>query len=409
MPSNDLKIGYIFKRKDNNQLSLVDLKLLLTTFLFELKILDACIIFFDRDELFLFDSSVGDWKCQTRTSMIIDIKSELDFNTIFKEKVKIKEVINSINNFLSKLNSFNAVECKNFTHDILKKESLSELFQNQNLKLEIDERYKFLTLCFLTTKNNYHLSFFAETNINKNKFKELINSSKAFLCRLSIRYETKLAQEFTTNEEAILLSQIETKAMQTMTSLYAGFIPIFKKMKAKKQPFFVLKKIFCSCGGLQKLDAELFEPTDQGFASKPITIPAYTVVSTIDSYQFPGSLAELQTLLNIPHTATDIPKEFLKPCNCNNPYPEKPIDSFDEAIMAFFAQHPQFTNGAQIQWEKLGLQNSEVKKEYDRLLTLKGFSRNDMSIFHINHMYASTIENVLKEKENLEQQLKQPK
>lgn len=409
MQSNDLKIGYIFKRKDNNQLSLIDLKLFLKTFLFELKILDSCVVFFDRNELFLFDSSVGDWKCQTRASIFVDMKSELNLNQTFQEKIKIQKLITLIKNLLSKLDSLNAIECKNFTHDILKKESLFQFLKNENLILHIDKQYTFLALCFLTTKNNYNLSLFAETNISKNQYNQITINSKSFLCDHSIEYENDLVKEFGTTDEAQLLTQIESKNVQTMTSLYAGFIPIFKKMKAKKQPFFVLKKIFCSCGGLQKLDAELFEPTDQGFASKPITIPAYTVVSTIDSYQFPGSLAELQTLLNIPHTATDIPKEFLKPCNCNNPYPEKPIDSFDEAIMAFFAQHPQFTNGAEIQWEKLGLQNSEVKKEYDRLLTLKGFSRNDMSIFHINHMYASTIENVLKEKENLEQQLKQPK
>ena len=113
----------------------------------------------------------------------------------------------------------------------------------------------------------------------------------------------------------------------------------------------------------------------------------------------------MQHKLKIENKATDIPHEFRKSCTCKKPSKENPVKSFDEAIMAFFAQHPQFTNGAEINWQGLGLENSDLKKEFDHLLTLPGFSRENMSVFQINHMYASTIADVLKEQKEMEARL----
>jgi len=87
--------------------------------------------------------------------------------------------------------------------------------------------------------------------------------------------------------------------------------------------------------------------------------------------------------------------EFYKPCHCAHPTKQQPIKCIETAIMAFFAQHPQFANGATIDFEKLELSDSTFKKEYDSLLTLDGFSMKDMSEFHIVHMYADTIQEVL--------------
>ena len=50
--------------------------------------------------------------------------------------------------------------------------------------------------------------------------------------------------------------------------------------------------------------------------------------------------------------------------------------------------------------------DSDLKKEYDYLLTLKGFSAKDMNLFHIVHMYASTIEDVLLSTEQIQKSLK---
>lgn len=81
----------------------------------------------------------------------------------------------------------------------------------------------------------------------------------------------------------------------------------------------------------------------------------------------------------------------MKLCFCNQKLDKSPLYDFSEAILANFAQHEQFTNEAEIPWTDLGLENSQLKKEYDRLRALSGYSLDDMSKFCIRHIYPSTV------------------
>ena len=89
-------------------------------------------------------------------------------------------------------------------------------------------------------------------------------------------------------------------------------------------------------------------------------------------------------------------EEYYKPCKCSNITEEiTTINNIEESITAFFAQHPQFTNHAQIDWQGLGLVDSDLHKEYEYLNTLPGYSVNDMSKFCIDHIYPATIKEAL--------------
>ncbi len=403
--------GYLFKRKDIQNFSLVDLKKILHNLFFEKLIIKSAIDNLIHKKIKTFDSPVGDWKCQTRTSMIIDLVNNTQ--SINNDKLKAIQTINliknTITNFLKKINCFNSRECQQFSKEELTNISLKDLLNNHKLIHSFPHSFIFLSLSFLITQKNKDLPLYFQYEITTNKFKEIINKSKAALCQLSIDYESTIAITYGTPDEQKLLHQVEFKAMQHMTSLFAGFKPIFKKMKALKQPFLTTTTIFCQCGGVQINRNDFYEFNNNEYTKTTIPKDHDQVTTIIDVYQYPGSLTDLQHKLKIESKATDIPHEFRKDCTCKNSSKEQPIKSIDEAIMAFFAQHPQFTNGAEINWKGLGLENSELKKEYDYLLTLPGFSRENMSIFHINHMYASTIADVLKEQEEMKARLQAEK
>ena len=399
--------GYLFKRKNIYNFSLINLKKILHNLFFEKLIIKSAINNLSHKKIIMFDSSVGDWKCQTRTSIIVDLMENIE--SINQDKLKTIKTIhlikNSITNFLKQINCLNSAECQQFSKEKLNNNCLIKLLNNYKLLHSFPNSIIFLSLSFLITQKDKNLPIHFQYEITTNKFKEIINKSKATLCQISINYEHTIAKTYGTIDEQKLLQQIESKAMQQMTSLFAGFKPIFKKMKALNQPFLTTTTIFCQCGGVQTNRNDFYTLKKDTYTKTTLPKNLEQVVTIVEVYQYPGSLADLQHKLNIEPKATDIPHAFRKPCTCKNSSTEIPVESFDQAIMAFFAQHPQFTNGAEIDWQGLGLENSDLKKEFDHLRTLQGFSRGNMSIFHINHMYASTIADVLKEQEEIEARL----
>jgi hypothetical protein len=119
-------------------------------------------------------------------------------------------------------------------------------------------------------------------------------------------------------------------------------------------------------------------------------------------YQYPGSLQDLQNKLNVALEYPNIPIENYKLCTCENSWQVQDYGySLEEKIMGFFAQHPQFTNHAPINWKGLELEDSDLKKQYDHWLTIKGVNVNDMSVFQISHMHASTVKQELEDQRQL--------
>ncbi|MFA5998762.1 MAG: hypothetical protein WC747_01955 [Candidatus Babeliales bacterium] len=390
-------VGYFLKRNDLYKLSVVELLRELSNHLFEAQIMKLAIQHFQEKKLYAFDSSVGDWKCQTRTSMIIDLAQDSTFieQSLPKELDKISTLIFHLEQLLQKINNFNSIEAQNLSRHLLQKISLNDYLAMQHIDYDPLDNTKFLSLCFLTTYQNNKFSVFTEHQMSLNKFKAVINAAKTMLCHLSINYEKKLAELYgSTNEQKALL-QIETKSVQRMTALFSGFQSIFKKMKLKQQPFITNNIIFCGCGGIQIIQNKFFAIQNNEFIETTAPTDTQQEITVIDVYQFPGSLEKLQNIFGALNSQSGFPKEFYKSCNCTQPTQQQPIKSIELAIMAFFAQHPQFTNGASIDWEGLDLVNSDLKNNFDALRSLSGYSCHDMSKFQINHMYPSTIGHVL--------------
>lgn len=382
-------IGFLFKRKDIEKITFSDLLRELDDHILEISLIGQTLSKLKNLQLKTFDSSTGDWKCQTRASFIVNL------NPI----TEVQEYSNLSKNLISlfnNVNSLNSGDRQKFGKDNLQNTSFYKFLLDHKLTINIQPSLLFISACFITTKINNIDNVF-QKHLTKNKFKNLINKAKSILCNLSIEYEQTTAKKYCTTDEQNLLKQIESKNVQHMTSLFAGFRPIFKKMKALKQPFLTKTTFFCQCGGVTHSRNDFYEIKNETYQITQLPQDLKQVVTVIEVYQYPGPLQALQQKLQIPETATDIPHKFRKACACKNPTQEQPIQAIEEALMAFFAQHPQFTNGAEIKWKELGLEHSDLKKEYDYLLTLPGFSRKDMSIFHINHMFASTIADALKE------------
>jgi len=385
-------IGYLFYRKDMD-VSLVDLKRELVNHLFEINIIKLGMESFLNKSITSLDASIGDWKCQVRASMLVDASSDKSiYKNLFEELKKISKLFEDIQNYLIQVNSLNSVDAQNFSRKELHNLSLGQILKNNNLLYSPSENGLFLGLSFLTTTENEKLSIFINHQLSVNKMKAIINQAKKDLCHLSIEYEKRLALQYGTIDNQKALKQIEHKAMQYMTSLLIGFIPIFTKMKVKQEPFLVNYIYFCTCGGVQNITSELMQFQNSDFIKIPFDNHMDAVVTVIQVYQYPGSLQDLQMKLDISTSLTNIPVEYYQLCTCANPWKINDYDySLETKIMGFFAQHPQFTNHAEINWKGLELENSELKKQYEHWLTIKGVSQKDMSVFQINHMYASRV------------------
>ncbi len=395
-------IGYLFYRKDM-YVSLVDLKRELLNHLFEVSIIKLGIESFLNKNIIALDASIGDWKCQTRASILVDISNDSEiYSHLDEELKKVTRLFKDIENYLIQLNSFNSIEAQNFSRKELHNLSLGQILKNHNLLYFPLEKSLFLGLSFLTTVENEKLSIFMNHQLSINKMKAIINQAKKDLCHLSIEYENRLSLEYGTVENKKALKQIEHKAMQYMTSLFVGFMPIFKKMKVKQEPFLINYIYFCECGGVQSITSDLMQYQNSDFVKISTENYMDTVVTVIEVYQYPGSLQDLQSKLNISLDLTNIPVDYYRWCTCSSPWK---IDdygySLETKIMGFFAQHPQFTNHAEINWKGLELENSDLKKEYEQFLTVKGVSQKDMSVFQINHMYASTVQEELEDQRQL--------
>lgn len=400
--------GYLLKRTDALNISVMKFKQELLYNLFEAQIIKNAILSFQDQSLSKFDSTVGDWKCQTRTSMIIDaiFDAQTTYNQLTHDLIQIEALLIKNEDLFNKINNYTSIECQRLTK-YLHQTSLSTALQEYNILYTPSLITELLSLSFLTTPKNVILTFFNQYHISTHKQKAIINNAKQQLCHLSIEYAQQLIKKYGTSEERLALQQIEIKNIQHMTSLFVEFRSIFKKMKHEQQPFIIRQTYFCKCGKIQSIENSFYAVTNNQYKKTAMPFNHDHAITTIEAYQYPGSLEQLQNLLSVSHHEVDIPKQYYQPCQCVRPTPKKSITSIDEAIMAFFAQHPQFTNHAPIDFARFGLLDSDLKKEYDYLLTLPGFSRHDMSIFQIIHMYPSTIADVVAETNQLNETLKQ--
>ncbi|MFA5998764.1 MAG: hypothetical protein WC747_01965 [Candidatus Babeliales bacterium] len=394
-------IGYFIQRANINSILMDDFIRELENNLFELKIMQLTIQSFQADQLLSFDALVGDWKCQTRASMIIDLadKKKAINSILSDELIMINQMFDRTQQRLDEIKNYSHIERQEL-RQVLKGRYVSDIMKTYHIDYVPSKELSFLSLCFLITAKNSILPVFSLHKVSVNKMKFLINTVKKMLCKLSIEYEQKVATIYGSEEDQIAIQQIESQHVQQMTALFVGFRSILKKMENQQQSFVIHATIFCECGGVQKTELLYFNFIDHDWKGLPIPDKLSQAVMVIQAYQFLGSLAKLQTILGevSPHDPLiGFAPEHLHVCSCLQPTVHTTIKSTKEALMAFFAQHPQFTNGAPIDFEGLGLMDSDLKREYDYLLTLPGFSIHDMSHLCIRHMYAATLQEVVQE------------
>ena len=354
--------------------------------------------------------------------MIIDLYDQKKITTLkFSENlIIIHQLLDRTQHLLDQIKHYSNIQRQEL-RQTLKGRYVFDIMNAYHLNYTPSTELIFLSLCFLITFKNSTLPIFSHHQVSPNKMKFLINTTKKMLCKLSIEYEQQVTKTYGSKEDQIAIQQIERQHVQQMTALFVSFRSIFKKMENKQQSFIIHATIFCTCGGIQKIELLYFKFIDHDWKNLPIPNDLSQAVMAIQTYQFPGSLTNLQNILgeDVPHDPLlGFAAKHLRPCSCLQPTVHKTIKSIKEAlmaffaqqhrlltdgsvieteIMAFFAQHSQFTNGAPIDFEGLGLMDSDLKKEYDYLLTLPGFSIHDMSHLWIRHMYAATLKEVVQE------------
>lgn len=344
------------------------------------------------------DATVCDCKCQVRASMILDLVQNISSfsESLRHEENKLTNISIKTKRLLDSIDFDKFTEIKKLIKE-LDNASLAHYFKEHQLFLDLCPKLKLTSFCYFVALKTPKMLTFVNNIITPRKIEKLRVDTKTKLCVLSIAYEQKLAKIYGSKEEQKILTQVETKRFCSMTAFFPSFKPIFTKMKQTGQSFIQKNTIFCSCGGKKSDQYQLFASENNTFILKAITPETFSSIAMIiEGYQFPGSFNQLQELLGIPVQLTEfIPKEFQKPCRCTKPIAKLTINNIEQAVLANFAQHRQFITDAPIDFEGLELADSDLKKEYDYLQTLDGFSINDMSKFCIRHIYASTIEQAL--------------
>jgi len=410
MGNNKQKLGVLLKRDDFSCPRIKELRLALDIHLFEIDIVLQAIDAFNHKKLHFFDTLVGDRKCQVRVSMLLDIlkSCEIDYEKLKTERCKIITLRLRVLHHIELVASDKCLEIQRALQSAKHLFTMHDFFTKNNLNYNVPYEVLMISLCFFTTLTLREIELRFNTDLSKTKVKELWFLAKKQTSLMSIDYELCLARLTHNAELSTVLQVVETKGCCSMTAFFPSLKPVLEKIKWQQQ--FIVQKIvkLCECAGIQDVQYQMFQAKN-GFFKQTLLKPLIDGVAIIEGYQFEGSLSKLKNILNLSHDQMGIKQQLLKACECQRPQSAGLFfndQNIEEAVLANAAQHPQFTNDAQIDWAGLGLLDSDLKKEFDYLNTLSGYSIHDMSKFCINHIYASTAAQVLEEQKAVQATLK---
>lgn len=396
---NNQKMGCFLKRNNLINQRINHFIQELNVHLLELKILVLTIQHLNNKKLQNFDSLIGDRKCQTRTSIILDIlqKKELANDILIIQKNQFQNIIAKTTSIINHIKTAQSPELKNLTQQ-LRILSLEDFLNTNNINVIISKELMIAALCFFTAMQKHDIQQLCLDSISISKIDKLLVKAKISLCKISTEYEQKLSETHGCSNEKKILDQVETKGFSSMTATFPSIKHILKKIKNNNQPIVLKTTYFCTCGGIQNKTTKLFTTYANQFIQTTFNNHLLDQAAMIlQGYQFPGSFNQLKKTLNINNEETLIPEKFHKKCICNYPQNKQKINNLEETIVAGLAQHPQFINDADINFENLGLINSNIHQEYKYLKSLPGVSRNDMSKFFAYHCYPSTIKDALEQ------------
>lgn len=396
------KLGIFFKRDDYLYSRMKDLRVEFQMQFFEAGIVLEVIEIFLVHQYKKFDALVGDCKCQVRVSMLLDIieKGELNIHNLKKIEQDINELQERLMIFIDKTEPHQMIEIKNIIN-LINNMKIYKFFEKNNLIYNIGNDLFLIVLFFFTYLKIEEIIKLSNNFISSSRASKILHSIKKKLSLLTIEYEQNLAKQYGNIEIQKILESIVTKGFCSMTAFYPSFIPIWNKIKDKKQ--LVLKKtiLVCDCGGVKDIQSELFRANKNKELEKIGIENSNEAAFVIEGYYFNGSFEKLSTKIDFSIGNALIQINDFKLCSCSQQIKIPVIENIEEAVLANFAQHAQFTNGAEIPWAELGLENSDLKKEYDYLRTLPGYGIHDMSKFCIVHIYASTVEQELEDQRQI--------
>ena len=274
----------------------------------------------------------------------------------------------------------NVEKIRQKTRDI-GKQSFYEYCDSNGLSCEVSPDLKTAAKCFVTTPSNMAFADadFSETIILKKCKKEL--------CEKSIAYEQAIAKDYKCEDEvqkAILYAASNERVK--MTAVFPSMIAILTKMKKLGQSIQVCKEKFCPvCSKRQCLDIRNFASNGETF--KPVErLPKDEPCLLIEGYQYPDSFLKLKKALNEDDAATEISRERKGCCECKEKITQPDIpDDIVDAVLSCSAQHPQYITGEDIKFDR----ESILEKDFKMRKKINGFGISDMSVFFINHIYAS--------------------
>ncbi len=337
-----------------------------------------------------FDGVVGDCKCQTRTSTL------LDFAPLFKTNApKLQADLQQLQQIeQSATAEIDTITAPTYPHLArqalsmkLKSSSILQIFKDSMPEYEPLPELKTAAQCFVTNPEN---AVFATADLAKSTVDSVTKLCKKDLCAQSISYEQQLAAEYCSQDVQKSLTHVAQKGQTTMTGFFPAIKPVLAKMIARKQAIQLRKDVFCpDCSCLQDTtthsfssDGTKFQPTDQ--------LPFNEVVMIVEGNQYPASLETLKSRLGVDPQATYIPSTSKKPCLCTTKIAQPPLpDQVEEVLLRGAAEHAQYITEEPIPFEKLGIQGSQLEQDFLARYKPSGFGIKNMSIFCIDHIYPS--------------------
>jgi len=346
------------------------------------------------------DGTVGDCKCQTRTSML------LDFATLFKKKSpelqedfnqlqQIEQTATTIVNEIAPQKptmSAESTAAPTMSHSArqalsmqLKEKNLQEVFSEKQLLYTPSPELKVAAQCFITTPENQAM---ANSDLAKSATENLIKQCKTELCSQSIAHEQALAKQYCEQDVRTALTYVAQKGQTSMTGFFPAIKPVLAKMVAARQAIQLQQETYCSdCSGLQDTSRYCFASDGQKFLPTK-TLPPDEVVMVVEGNQYEGSVDALKTKLGIDPKTTYIPSDYKRPCTCTTKPPRKPLVlPIEEILLRGAAEHAQYITGEPIPFESLGIQGSNLEQEYMSRRQAAGFGIENMSCFCIDHIY----------------------
>lgn len=350
----------------------------------------------------LFDGTIGDCKCQTRTSML------LDFATLFKKKSpelqadfnQLQQIEQTATTMVDEIApqkppmvaeptpaapptmSHSARQALSMK---LKEQTLREVFAEKQLLYTPSPELKVAAQCFVTRPENQAM---ANSDLAKSTAESLVKQCKAELCAQSIAHEQTLAQTYCGQDVQAALTHVVQKGQTTMTGFFPAIKPVLAKMITARQAIQLQQETYCSdCSGLQDTSRYCFASDGQQFQPTK-TLPPDEIVMVIVGNQYEGSLDCLKAKLGIDPKTTYIPLAYKKPCSCTTKPPRKPLAlPVEEILLRGAAEHAQYITGEPIPFEKLGIQGSNLEQEYMSRRQAAGFGIENMACFCIDHIY----------------------